>query len=488
MNCKTFEQRLEAFLSGDLAPLEQTETEGHLDTCTHCQTLFDRATRVDGLLRDGLRSAIVMTAKEQTALREAVLNKAQHPPSLRRRLSRLAIIAAVMTVAITVSLSLLWARSVPAVSAAEILTRAQDAMDRRADLHDVLHWETTLEQWFPGMEESYIYEMEIWLDFDDPGRYHVYHKLEGEFDWGEVRNGVDRFWKYSNYPNAYADEFILSPEEMRLMTEKSVPTPFRDELDRFADILPDVKVVGESTMAGRRVYLLRGELPAGGIAHDGQPHTVNAVVTLFVDAETYWLLGREEFVQGEERPRMQYQTVRFDLLPPDQVTDTVFTLTSPEGVDVRQINGLDSEYRNLTVPYISLEEAADAAPFVILLPTTLPAGLEMQPVAAIEPHGSTSVRFTQLYSNVNYGWMFLEEYEWLSYTGLAGKPVDIDGKQGWVQHDLIYADAFTIVLVQQNQEETTKDKPLPRTVALTVRGYSLDEAIAVLESLEPYSP
>jgi hypothetical protein len=488
MNCETFEQHLEAFLSGDLAPLEQTEVEEHLGACTHCQALFNRATRMDGLLRDELRSAIAMTAKEQAILREAILRKAQHRPSLRRRLPHLTIIASMMTIAITVSLSLLWAKPVPAVSAAEILTRAQDAMDRRADLNAVLHWETTLEQWFPDMEESYIYEMEIWLDFDDPGRYHVYYKLEEEFDWGEVRNGVDRFWKYSSYPNPYTDEFILSPEEMQLITKNSVPSPFRDELDRFADILPDVKVVGESTMAGRRVYLLRGELPTGRIAHDGQPHTVNAVVTLFVDAETYWLLGRKEFVQGEERPRMQYQTVRFDLIPPDQVADTVFTLTSPEGVNVRQINGLDPGYRNLTVPYISLEEAADAAPFVILLPTTLPADLEMQPVATIEPHGTTAARFTQLYSNVDYGWMFLEEYEWLSDIGFAGRPVDIDGKQGWVRHDLIYADVFTITLVQQNQEETTKNKPLPRTVVLTVRGYSLNEAINALNSLKPYEP
>jgi hypothetical protein len=241
--------------------------------------------------------------------------------------------------------------------------------------------------------------------------------------------------------------------------------------------------------ATRMDDLLRGELPTMLIDHDGQPDTITARVTLFVDAETYWLLGREESVEGEDRPPVRYQTVRFDLVAPAEVPETAFTLTPPEEIDARQIDGLEPGYQNPTMPHVTLEEAAKPAPFTLLLPATLPTGLEMRPIASIEPFASTSTRLTQVYENGVYGWMVLSEYEGLIYPGYASRPVEISGKRAWVERDLIYSNAFTVYLSSQwDQDETPADNSLPGSVVLAVRGYSLDEAIAVLGSLEPYTP
>jgi len=71
MDCKTFAQRLEACLAGDLTPAEQAEIEKHRMTCMRCQRSADRATRLDNLLRNGLTAAATMMPQEQIALRES---------------------------------------------------------------------------------------------------------------------------------------------------------------------------------------------------------------------------------------------------------------------------------------------------------------------------------------------------------------------------------------------------------------------------------
>lgn len=151
MNCKAFEQQLEAYLAGDPVSTEQTEMEKHQATCVHCQRLADRATRLDGLLHNGLTAVAAISPKEQAALRESVLGwMGKTQPSIWRQWApRLAGLAVTLATVIVVGLILMGRKSVPTVSAAEIIARAQAAVDEHAGLSGVLHWETSIEQWSP---------------------------------------------------------------------------------------------------------------------------------------------------------------------------------------------------------------------------------------------------------------------------------------------------------------------------------------------------
>lgn len=116
---------------------------------------------------------------------------------------------------------------------------------------------------------------------------------------GECR--LNLYYDYEGLKDTpYVDEIILTPEEMAELASWHVPSPFCDDLTPFADILPDVELVGETIVAGRRAYSLRGQLfGLGATRPDEIPHPVTSTVTLTVDAETYWLLGREEMMEGK---------------------------------------------------------------------------------------------------------------------------------------------------------------------------------------------
>jgi len=515
MNCKTFEQRLEAYLAGDLAPVERTEMEKHQVTCTHCQGAAERATRLNGLLHDGLLAAAAMKPLEQVALRDSVLSRvAKTRPSFWRGWApRLAGLAAVLAVVIVASLTLLGRESVPTVSAAEIIARAQAAIDKRVGLSGVLHWETSIEQWGPRSGQINYVETEVWFDFDDPRRYHLHVERWTDStvslaSSGMVRDGVDRLWKYLYYSDrededaSFVDEIILSPEEMQEVASWHVPSPFRDDLTRFADILPDVELVGETNVAGRRAYLLRGQLfNLGMVSPDGIPRPTASTVTLTVDAETYWLLGREEVVVGEARPRTAYRTHRFELLPQDQVPDDVFTFTPPEGIQVRRLEGIDSFYYEPRLPSMTLEEAADAAPFTFLVPTALPGELEPLPHVLRHQVRQDEEFLDEVFLFICRGrpgqQMVLSESMLPTVSWGATRLVDVGGRQGWLESDLIDSRKFVLYLpdwdvaehyVGKGIPEEPGDRLPPGGVVLQAWGLSVDEAIAVLESLEPYTP
>jgi hypothetical protein len=520
MDCKTFEQKLEAYLAGDLTPVERTEMEKHQTACAHCQRLADRATHLDSLLRDGMIAAVAMTPKEQVTLRESVLSQVRKTqPSLWWQWApRLAGLAFALASLILAGLILPGRRSVPTVSAAEVITRAQAAMDERTGLSGVLHWELSYELWGPWSDDVFYYETEIWFDFDDPRRYHLHNKSCGDVvDPGSgrmVRDGIDRMWECEYYPergeegDSFVDEIILSPEEMWELASWHIPSPFRDDLTRFADILPDVEVVGETNVAGRWAYLLRGQLfTASGVNDlDETLVPVTSTVTLTVDAETYWLLGREEAVEGEARPRFISRTRRFELLAQDQVPDHAFTFTPPEDVEVRRLEGIDSLYDKPRLPTMALEEASDDAPFIFLTPTALPDDLE-PPSRVLLNHLHVDAQvwdteFMLIYRGKPGRQIMLTESMLPRMPALAARLVDVGDRQGWLVSDPIDSRQFMILLLDSDVAKhydtslgkwkraiaDPDDKLPPASVILRVWGFSVDEAIAVLASLEPYTP
>jgi hypothetical protein len=290
---------------------------------------------------------------------------------------------------------------------------------------------------------------------------------------------------------------------MQELASWHIPSPFRDDLTRFADILPDVEVVGDTTVVGRRAYLLQGQLFGLGVSGpDGIPHPVTSTVTLTIDAETYWLLGREEVVEGESRPRITYHTRRFELLPQDQVPGEAFTFTAPEGVEVRRLEGIDSVYREPHQPAMTLEETADFAPFVFLVPTALPD--DLKPLSHVllqeERQGERwDDTFMLIYQGRPGRQIVLSESVLPRGPAWAARLVGIGGRQGWLESDLIDSHLFSLYLpnwdVLEHYTKTRSGIPEepderlpPGSVVLRVRGLSVDEAIAILESLEPYTP
>jgi len=514
MNCKTFENRLEAYLAGDLSPVGRTRMEQHQVACAHCQRLANRATRLDGLLRDGLIAAAAMTAGEQVALRESVLDKAQKKRARpwRAWAPRLAGLGLTLVTIIALAWASIGKDNVPAVSAAEIITRAQAAMDERAGLSGVLHWETHLEQWAPWAQISY--ETEIWFDCDDPGRYSLSSERQGNVVGAQmssqmVRDGIDHLWVYRGqdyWTDApYVDEIILSPDEMQELASWHVPSPFRNDLTLFADMLPDVELVGETTVAGRPAHLLRGQLMAFE-THSDQipPRLATSTVTLTVDAETFWLLGLEEMVEGEVRPRIVYRTQQFEVLSPEQTPGSAFAFTPPESVSVRRLTGMDSVYEEPRLPTMTLPEAAEAAPFILTIPTFWPQDLEPLPHLLVEeiPTETPAMKKYQKYQLIYRGrpgrQMLLTEAAMPGGPGLTARPVDVGGRQGWIESDLIDSRKFTVYLPDweiAEQYDTLEKwqaaldagvKLTPGSVSVVAWGISVEEAVTVLESLEPY--
>lgn len=514
MDCKTFEQRLERYLIGELSLAEHAEMDKHKTTCIRCRASADRATQLHDLLRGGLVAAAAMTPQEQVALRTSVLSQVHKPrPTFRRGwMLRLAGLTTVLAVVIAVGL-VLWDReSVSTVSAAEIIAHAQIAMDEHT-MSGVLHWETIVEQWTPGSDEAFYHEREIWLDFDDPGRHRLRTAARSQSDGNVssslmVCDGVAHVWTYSNYRGEESvDDVTLSPEEMRERAlAYEVPFSFHDTLASFADILPDVELAGETTVAGRRAYLLKGQLFT--YEQNSQlftyeqnsmretPRPVTSTVTLIVDAKTYWLLGQEEVVEGEEHARTIYRTLRFELLPQDQVPQDTFTFTPPEGVKVRRLEGADAFYEP-RAPSLTLEEAAAAAPFVFLIPTTVPDDLELWPrvlTYQMNPdRESSDIQYDLRYRGNGTRWMTISEFARPLPPVRAARLVDVGGRQGWLERDLLLDSRFVIYLpdwdvsVQETPPDPDDKRP-PGLVILWAHGLTVEEAIAVLESLELYAP
>jgi hypothetical protein len=75
----------------------------------------------------------------------------------------------------------------------------------------------------------------------------------------------------------------------------------------------------------------------------------------------------------------------------------------------------------------------------------------------------------------------------------AARLVDVGGRQGWLERDLLRDSRFVIYLPNwdvnvQEIPPDPDDRQLPGLVMLDAQGLTVEEAIAVLESLEPYTP
>jgi outer membrane lipoprotein-sorting protein len=513
MDCETFCQHIDAYADGALAPHERVAFEAHRATCADCQTATTQARRLDDLLRTALPALAAATPVEQATLRESVLGQLDVPApgdvaaGWRRYLSawtlRLAGMGAVLALALLAILTLLPGDE-GAVSAAEIVGRAWASVEGRQGMSGVLHWEAEWSQRFPSGEQIITRTFEIYFDFDHPGRYRISQRDPSGLVFNEmVRDGADRMWQLSRtvsqdgHERVQVDEIILSSEEMRELASWYVPSPFLDDLDRFAEVLDNVELVREIEVAGRPAYVLRGQLFGFGWPVQGSRiDPVTSTVQLVVDAETYWLLGRAERVpltggQGAIAAGLTQRTRRFEILSPEQVPPEAFSLVPPPGAEVRTVEGIAGYYAPAS-DAIGLDEAAALTSFSLVLPSKLPHDLKARPSfrhtcpsGQCQGPGRAGI-FGIVYLGQPGRQAFLLEYEQARLPGRAARLVAVGDQQGWLAPDPIDGRKFSLYLVEPEPDVGPDGRPWPRTVELQVWGLSLDEAVGMLASLEPY--
>jgi hypothetical protein len=509
MDCESFVLQIDAYADQALSPPEREAFEVHRASCADCRAAVERAQRLDDLLRAELPALAATTPAEQAALRENVLRQLDAPGKRERvrslRLLRLAGTVAALVLALLLALTFLPGDE-QTVSAAEVVDRAWAAVEGRQGLNGVLCWEAEWSQRLP-FGEQITYTFEIMFDFDQPGRYRITHRDPAGRVYQEVvRDGVDHMWQLSRSAQGdgrervKVDEIILSPDEMQELASWYVPSPFLDDLNRFTEILDSVELLGQVDVAGRPAYVLRGQL--FGLGWPGQGARIDPVtstVRLVVDAQTYWLLDRVEKapplagegnVLGGGNVTVGYvqRTLRFEILAPDQVPPDAFDFAPPPGAEVRTVQGIAGYYAP-SDDAIGLDEAASLTSFSLVLPSDLPD--DLQPRPSFRHTGDGQGRelagvFGIVYLGRPGRQAFLLEYEQALPLGRAARMVMVGEKQGWLVPDPIDGHKFSLHLIEPQPETAPDGRPWPRSIELQVWGLSLDEAVAMLASLEPY--
>jgi hypothetical protein len=507
MNCERFRLQIDAYVDGALPPAERAAFEAHRATCVECRRAAEQAQRLGELLRSELAALTATTPAEQAALRESMLSRldmplerarASHAPGGRRQriwLPRLAGGAAALILALLAVL-LFPPGANHNVSAAEIVDRAWAAVEGQQGMSGVLHWEGEWSQRFPSGDQI-TRTFQIWFDFDDPGRYRLTQRdADGRVFSEMVRDGVDRMWQLSRTDGGEAQgqtqvtEIILSPEEMRELGSWYVPSPFLDDLDRFTQVLDKVEKVAEIEVAGRPAYVLQGRLYGFGRPGEGKRiEPVTSTVQLIVDSETYWVLGRDERVPrvGAEQAifaGVVQRTRQFEILARDRVPAGTFGFTPPPGAEVRTVQGIAGYYAP-SPDAIGLQEAAALTSFTLVLPAELPEDLYPRPFFRFTGPGQAGT-FGIVYLGDAGRQAFLLEYAQAQPLGRAARLVAIGEKQGWLVPDPIDGHKFSLYLIDPEPAPGPDGRPWPGGLELQVWGLSLEEAVAMLASLEPY--
>jgi outer membrane lipoprotein-sorting protein len=271
-----------------------------------------------------------------------------------------------------------------------------------------------------------------------------------------------RFWSLAGGELASSDHMpgLSSP-----------PTPHVGYLLDPALVLPvvDLSVEGEATQAGRAALVLAarprdrddslsiGHLPSGADEYE-----------LLVDRATGVLLRVAAFIDGEEFMVTEITSIAFD----EPIDQERFVLVPPEGVRLMEPPPPLPISPTRTV---TLAEAAEAAPFTLLVPTYVPAGLELSLVNANIDHPSVTPQVHLVYELRVGGTAFgiMEAAVGSTPVGdIEEEPVDRHGRRVMVSRS---------VPPRVRVEAHGTDARLSGSV-------TLDELLEIAASLFPHSP
>lgn len=506
MDCAILAEKLDAYRMGMLSPAETAALESHLAHCPHCHIIAKRAVRLDNMLSETLPAIATMTPQEQRDLRDTVMRRIQKRrlPHVHLQRWQWGAAIALLLIAIFVSINLWGYINVQQVSAESIISEAQLAMNVRSEFDGVLHWVMSIEQRSPYKEVWGKTQLEVWFDFSNPARHRIVQRRSPddrrnrEFVYETVENGVDRMWRYTYDEDLYdpkTTEISLSPNEVDKRAETRVlQAPFMDDLARFAEVLPEIKVVGIERIARRKAFVLQADLFGAGVPNaQGLLTPVTSTVKLWIDTETYWLLGREETVGHESTPRVQYITKVFEMLPRHSVSPDTFVFTPPDGSTVIYHEGLRSVHEVNQPPSLAWSEV-DQLPFTLYVPQHLPSGMALPSALMYDDNryfgNQSDTCVWMALHDTNNRKMILTQMQQLHLPMLSARLVQIGEQQGWVTTELLTPHILTIWLLNWRYEGKAQPNALPEpgTIHLQTADYTLDEAIAILESLIPYTP
>jgi hypothetical protein len=244
-------------------------------------------------------------------------------------------------------------------------------------------------------------------------------------------------------------------------------------------------------VAGRPAYVLRGQLFGLGRPGEGNHiEPVTSTVQLVVDAKTFWVLGRTERVpragqQNEVVAGLVQHTRRFAILSPERVPANTFDFTPPPEAEVRTVQGI-GEYFAPTIGIVDLEDIVRLTRFVPVLPSNVPPDLEQRSVFHYQGPNQASA-FGIVYWGRPGRQALLRQYENAEILEQAARAVAVGEKQGWLMPDPIYGHKFSLHLVEPGPDTGPRDQRWPGGVELDAWGLSLDEAVMMLASLEPYA-
>jgi hypothetical protein len=289
----------------------------------------------------------------------------------------------------------------------------------------------------------------------------------------------------------HVDEVILSPEEMQRLGAWYVPSPFLDDLNRFAEALSSIERVAMTEVAGRPAYVLRGQLFGFGQPGAGNHiEPVTSTVQLVVDAETFWVLGRTERVPGTGQQEamvagLVQRTRRFAILSPERVPVNTFDFTPPPEAEVRTVEGF-SDYYAPTSGIVDLEDVFKLTRFAPVLPSNVPPDLKQRSVFHYQGPGRASA-LSIVYSGRPGRQAHLRQYEHAGILEQAARAVTVGEGKGWLMPDPMYGHKFSLHLVEPGLDTVPRGRRWPGGVELDAWGLSLEEAVMMLASLEPYT-
>jgi hypothetical protein len=209
-----------------------------------------------------------------------------------------------------------------------------------------------------------------------------------------------------------------------------------------------------------------------------------------VDAETYWVLGRTERVPsvslgGEVITGIAQRTTRFAILSPERVPANTFDFTPPADAEVRTIKGINDFFVS-SASSVELAVLSELTHFAPALPSDMPLDLKQGAAVHYQQPGQGGA-FGIFYWGAPGRRAQLREYEQAEILDEAARAVAVGEKQGWLVADPIYGRKFSLHLADPGPGTASPGQSWPGAVELDAWGLSLDEAVTMLTSLEPYT-
>ena len=271
-----------------------------------------------------------------------------------------------ITIVLSLALGLAACGPLAAPSVDDIVARMAASSEQQQHMHMVMETIVTSPQ-----SESWTMVMETWTH--GRGQYRTEY-LEGSDEMAGtlfILNG-DRMWTFNPQDNTYTEIEVPTPADGGFVSD---PSKMQDSMrTAVAQMIAtvDIAFLGSEEMAGRKVYKLgvkpKPDQPESGFLFP------SGTGRLWVDAETWGILGLELEIDSGERMSQRTRQIEYN---PD-FPDDLFRFVPPEGATRLEAPGPETARS-----FADLEALQAAATIPVLTPSELPEGFTFQ-------HGSIS--------------------------------------------------------------------------------------------------